>query len=259
MGRLTAALLLAACVTIQVWAQTPPSQTPQDQPAAPEQKVPDHNPAPDGASAVASPGQTPAAPAAGTETDQSPLDQFQNFSAIAYGGPLPGYETERHFYRAGNLIRVEGEAPKGNYFVTDLKTRQTHAVDTHNCLIMFSPYIRTFPFFETGPNIKYERIQIGEDTVDGHPTHVEDLIVHTPKSPVPLHFRLYEAKDLQGFPIKMEGRREKFYHWTILYKDVRIGPQDPSLFMYPDKCESQADFTKTTTGAKPKSASPKPK
>jgi hypothetical protein len=146
------------------------------------------------------------------------LDHFQDFSAIQTGGPLPGMTEDRYVYRSGNLMRMQGDADLPEYFVTDLAKQQTHSVSSRGCLESASAYKLSFPFFVTGPAITYERIPIGQETVDGHKCHVEDLIIHNPKNPVVVHFRLSEADDLQGFPIKIENRRDHAYPWVIRYK-----------------------------------------
>ena len=173
------------------------------------------------------------------------------------GGPLPGLDSDIHIYRSGNLMRMQGLHAVPNYYVTDLTKQKTHAVSAHTCLAMSTAYVRSFPFFLSGLADKYEIIPIGEETVDGHRCRVEDLKIYRSTRPGARHFRLYEAEDLQGFPIKIENRRTDAYPWVIHYKDVRLEPQDPSLFIVPEKCESDAGWKNMGAGAKPKTAPPK--
>lgn len=165
-------------------------------------------------------------------------------------------DVDRYIYRSGNLMRMQGDESVPHYYVTDLTKRKTHFVSARSCLRMGTAYVRSFPFMVPAPGNRYERIPIGEETVDGHQCKVEDVMIHSPKNPTVLHFRLYEAEDLQGFPIKIENRRKQAYPWVIHYKDVRLGPQDPSLFIFPEKCESDAGFKQAGPGAKPKNAPP---
>ena len=226
LGRSTAAFLLAGYFALQVWAQEPTSSTQS---------------------------------ASATATTESPLDKFQNFSAIQNGGPLPGMDEDRHIYRSGTLMRMEGDAAIPEYYVTDLTKQQTRSASARGCLRTENAYKGSFPFFISRPGVTYERIPIGVETVDGHPCHVEDLLIHRPKGSEVPHFRLSEADDLQGFPIKIENRREHAYPWVIHYKDVRIGRQDPTLFVVPIKCQTMAGFQKTGPGsktAKPKTEPP---
>ena len=252
MGRLTAGLLFAGYVTLQVWAQASQIETSPKQPASAEQKAADQNQPSELTSSA------PSAPA--SATTQSPLDRFQNFAATQNGGPLPGMDVDRFIYRSGNLMRMQSDAAVPEYYITDLAKQQSHAVSVRGCLQEGSAYKLSFPFFVTGPGITYDRIPIDEESVDGHRCHVEDLIIHNPKNPVVMHFRLYEAEELQGFPVKIENRREHAYPWVIHYKDVRLGPRDPSLFLVPDKCQTMAGFTKIGSGSKSKTTpSTKPK
>lgn len=227
MGKLSAALLFAACAMVQLWAQAP--QPPSTSAAA---------------------RQSPA-------SSQFPLDQFQNFSAVQNGGPLPGMNADRHIYRSGNLMRMQGDADVPEYYITDLKKQHSHAVSSRSCLEMNSAYKLSFPFFvSAAPAVTYEHISIGDEVVDGHQCHVEDVMIHNPKNPVVLHFRFSEAQDLDGFPVKIENRRENAYPWVIHYKDVKLGPPDPSLFLIPDKCETMAGFQKVAPATKHKTVTP---
>jgi len=246
MGRWVATLIVAGYVTLQGSVEAFPSQAPQEKSASGEQESVDKN--------RPSEPPPPAQSASVTTSSQYPLDRFQNFSAIQNGGPLPGMEEDRYIYRSGNLMRMQGDAAVPEYYITDLATQKSHAVSGNGCLQMGYPYKGSFPFFVSRPGVTYEHLPSGEEIVDGHKCHVEDLTIHSPKNPVVLHFRLYEADDLQGFPIKIENRRENAYRWVIHYKEVRLGPPDPSLFMIPDKCQTMAGFKKT--GPSPKAAPP---
>ena len=246
MGRIISGLLLAGSVGLCLWSKVSLAQGAPDQVPAAEQNVL----APD------EPSKQSSAVASGSVTAQFPLDRFQNFSAIQNGGPLPGMDLDRHIYRSGNLMRMESDASAPEYYVTDLAKQVSHAVSARACLEEGYPYKLSFPFFVSRAGSAYERIPIGEEKVDGHQTHVEDVIVHDPKNPVVVHFRFYEADDLQGFPIKIENRREHAYPWVIHYKDVRLAPQDPSLFVVPDKCQTMASFKKRNSGGKSKTAPP---
>jgi len=272
MRKFIAALLLAGCAALQASANTQEKQT-TSQPRAAEQKPTDQKPGDQNAgdqksSEQAAPAPTyadqdtsvfavPASrPATGpaVETTEFPLDKFQNFSAIAHGGPVPGTEADVHLYRAGNLVRTEGQVRLPSYYVTDLTELHSTSVNAHTCLHMGAPNVRAFPFFASAPGNKYKITPVGEETVDGHHVHVQDLIIHRPKLDE-LYYRLYEADDLQGFPIKIENVKKQAWHWTIHYRNVRLESQDRSLFIVPEKCESDADFKKVVPGAV---AKPKP-
>lgn len=182
-----------------------------------------------------------------------PLDQFKEFSAIVQGGPVPGTEDEIHIYRSGNLMRMEAHEGK-SYQITNFAKRETHGVTSGGCLEYDNAYVRAYPFSFANPANKFERVPIGKETFDGHVTQVEEITVTFPKNPTPAKFRLWEAEDLGGFPIKVETRGGPM-HRVILFKNVVLGPQDRSLFIFPDSCQS----AEKTIGTKPQSNSSKPK
>jgi hypothetical protein len=225
MQRLTVALLLAGCFGFQLWAQTPSSQQPVDQ-----------KPATDDAST----GQ--AAPA--SEPTQFPWDQFKEFSAIMAGGPVPGTEDEIHIYRSGDRLRMEGREGL-NYQITDLVKHETHGLAATGCLKYKSPYVRSYPFSLAMPDSTYERSLAGKETVDGHVCQIVDLTITFHSRPNTIKMKLWEAEDLQGFPVKIVTAN----HRTIQYKNVVLGPQDPSLFIFPNVCQ----------GSVVQESSPKPK
>ncbi|MBZ5666121.1 MAG: hypothetical protein LAO30_16100 [Acidobacteriia bacterium] len=233
MCRSIAALLFAGCLTFQVWAQTPPPQQPATQ------------------SPAAAP--APAEPAASTsQPSQFPLDQFKEFSAIMAGGPVPGTEDEIHIYRSGNLMRMEANDGR-IYHITDLVKHESHGLARTGCLKYANSYIRSYPFSFSGKDNTFERVPVGKETVDGHVCQVEDVTISFPKNPTQAKIRLWEAEDLQGFPIKVETRGGP-KHRTILYKNVVLGPQDPTLFIFPDTCQNSE---KTIGKTKLKPSSPK--
>jgi hypothetical protein len=145
---------------------------------------------------------------------------------------------------------------KTHYFVDDLVKRISYGLSLGGCARLSLLYSRTFPWFMTGPGYTYERVAVGEDTVDGHHCHVEDITVRSPKFTNPAHFRLYEADDLEGFPIKIVNQQEKVRQWIIHYKNVVLGPLDPTLFVVPRDCQSLSGMgpvhPSAGPGAKPK-------
>lgn len=242
MGRLTPALLLTGCITLQVWAQAMHGQSPPKQTSLVEQESGDQNRPPN-----PQPDAFLASPAVQTTATQPvrtgfPLDQFQEFSAIMNGSILPASDWDGHIYRSGKLMRLQRDTRVPSYLVTDLEKQEEYGVAANGCIRLNTPSSRSFPFFLSGPGYKYERVPVGEEAVDGHLCRVEDIKIDAPKNPQQLKIRLWEAEDLQGFPIKIENRRENARRWSIHYKNVVLGPQDPTLFIIPNKCQSTADF-----------------
>ncbi len=248
MIRPIAALLFACCLALSVWAQEPPS------PASPAQTkaVPDQAPA--GQIPATAP---PAAQTSGTGSHQFPPDRFREFSAIQTSGFLPGEDWDGYVYRSGDLMRMQAvTGGKSQYFVDDLVKVTSYGLSTGGCAKLPYLYSRTYPFFMTGPAFTYEIVPVGEEMVNGHHCHVEDVTVRSAKQANPAHFRLYEADDLQGFPIKIVSQQKKIRQWVIEYKNVVLGPQDPTLFVVPRECQNlkNVPIHPGAPGTKPKKA-----
>jgi hypothetical protein len=249
MIRPIAALLFACCLTLPVWAQEPPS------PASPPQTpaVPDQAPAAGQTPATA----PPAAQTPGAASTQFPLDRFREFSAIQTSGMTPGSDWDGYVYRSGDWMRMQAvNGGKTQYFVDDLVKGTSYGLSLGGCAKLTLLYSRTFPWFMSGPGYTYERVPVGEDTVDSHHVHVEDITIRSPKFTNPAHFRLYEADDLQGFPIKIVNQQKKIRQWVIQYKNVVLGPQDPTLFVVPRECQDLKNIPvhPSSSGATPKKA-----
>jgi hypothetical protein len=245
-----AALLLAGCLSLPVWAQEQaPGASPTQTPAAPDQTPGVQLPAAEAQPA----GQTSV-----SGSTQFPWDRFREFSAIQTEGMTPGSDWDGYVYRSGDWMRMQAvQAGKTQYFVDDLVKGTSYGLSLGGCARLPYLYSRTYPFFMSGPGYTYERVPVGEDTVDGHHCHVEDITVHNRKLTNSPHFRLYEADDLEGFPIKIVNQQKKVRQWVIHYKNVVLGPQDPTLFVVPRDCQSLTDLIKkrpSGAGAKPKSA-----
>jgi|CZLA01.1.fsa_nt_gi hypothetical protein len=178
------------------------------------------------------PAEPPVAPA--PATSGFPFDQFQEFSAIMVGSVLMGDEREGHIYRSGNLLRMQGTEGIG-YFLTDLASFETYAFTRLGCTNDPHPYFRAFPFSASRPGRKIERVAAGKESVDGHMCQVEDVTVSGGDLAMPMKLKLWEAEDLHGFPVKVEVLRGS-RHSIIQYKDVVLGPVDPTLFVRQKHC-----------------------
>ena len=228
-SRWTTAIVLLSCLAAPILAQVtkPPGSASQVHASAPGSTGPKgQSPA----------GQTAAAPPAGTY----PLDSLRDFSAVMIGSRAePGEGTKQgHIYRSGNRIRME--EPGGHaYFITALDTGETYGILEASCIHDARPYFRAIPFYLSGmADAIVTRAPAGKETVNGHSCQVEDVTVASPMFPNPQKMRFWEAEDLQGFPVKIEfvlpGGRGPIIH----YKDVVLGPQDPTLFFHPQSCQA---------------------
>jgi len=197
-------------------------------------------------------GKTP--PVAAT---QYPLDAFTEFSAVMLGSLLfDDEERSFHVYRSGQMFRMEGSEGVG-YYLTDLKSLTTYHVWDKGCVIDDHVYFRAAPWAAASrPGAKVERTAGGEESIDGHPSKIDEITITSPELTEPMKLKLWEASDLQGFPVKIEALRPKSRNKVILYKNVFVGSQDPTLFLHPKSCDPPMD--KRSTVKKP-SAPPKPK
>jgi hypothetical protein len=248
MVRWLAAILITCCLSAQLSAQDSKEQTSKEQ-TSKEQPVKEQ--APKGQEAPAQPAAAPSAPA------QFPMDAFPEFSAVMVGSVRRGDDQESYIYRSGNLVRTPG--PEGlGYFVTDLSTLETYAISTTGCMHDRNPYYRSAPFSSMRPGYTVARTVSGQETVDGHACKVEDVTLYSPKLPVSIKLRFWEAEDLQGFPVKVEYRRALGHNPVIHYKNVVLGPQDPTLFIHPKTCEWSPAGPAGTTKRKPAPGAKKP-
>jgi hypothetical protein len=187
------------------------------------------------ASEPKSTGQSAAAPS----EKMYPLDSFRDFSAVMIGSRAePGEGTSQgHIYRSGKRMRME-EPGGGAYFITDLNTFETYGIVDFGCIHDDHPYIRAIPFHIAGnTDATVTRTYAGNEIVEGHSCLVEDITVSSPMLANPQKMRVWEAEDLQGFPIRIEFLLPDGRGPVIRYKNVVLGPQDPTLFIHPKSCQ----------------------
>jgi len=193
-----------------------------------------------GTAAAAAPENKSSQPSASSsEKADFPFDNFKEFSAITVGTRMDlGEGTgEAYIYRSGNQMRIEGPEGRG-YFLTNLDTMETYGISASPCVYSKHAYFRTTPFPANKPGTKIERIPVGKETVDGHPSQVEDIaITPSQRGVTPMKLRVWLAEDLQGFPVQVKFLYPNGKYATVRYKNVVLGPQDPTLFVHPKSCE----------------------
>jgi hypothetical protein len=194
-----------------------------------------------GQNSAAAPSTQPAAPAQPTDASAAkpgfPFDEFPEFSAIMTGSLQARDKRETYMYRADNLLRTSGPLEKA-FFLTDLKTQVAYSMSSLGCVKDGHPYFRSWPFIAARPGHRSERVPVGKETLDGHVCQIEDVTISGSDLVVPTKLRFWEAEDLHGFPIKVEDLNSKGNR-MVLFSDVSIGPQDPTLFIYPKDCEGR--------------------
>jgi hypothetical protein len=240
MVRLLATILFTCCLTAQLSAQASKDET-STYPTSKEQASKDQG----------SNGQT--VPSAKTEW---PLDAFQEFSAVMVGSRSPMDQGESYIYRSGNLMRNSG--PEGhNFVITDLTSGESYGVSAPGCMHDSHPYVRSVPFSLIRAGVKVERAASGQETVDGHSCKIEDVTITYPKLGKTMKMKFWEAEDLQGFPVKVVFLRGTTpNNPEIHYKNVVLGPQDSTLFIYPRTCEKSLGYNAKAPKAAPPAKKP---
>jgi outer membrane lipoprotein-sorting protein len=167
---------------------------------------------------------------------QNPLEVFQSFSATLNGGM--GRDTDRKIYRSGKVMRLDFP---DHYRLVDLDKLTTRFVYPDRCRMIGFPDAGSYPF-SAYHGFKVERAPTEENEIlDGHTSSIENVTLTSTskdkdKEPITIKMKLWEAADVNGFPVKVEidaGQDRKF---TVRYTNVSLIPPDPVLFKSPAGC-----------------------
>jgi hypothetical protein len=183
---------------------------------------------------------------------QNPLvSEFRSFSANVSGGIANDHD--RKIYRSGDLMRLDFD--HGEYRITDLNTLKMWGVAGESCFEFPRPDAGTYPF-AAYHDFKAERSQTQEEeTVDGHVCKIENVtLTPTDGRPLVVKMKLLEAKDLNGFPIRIDVDAGPYGKFTSSYTNVSLEPPDPKLFVHPAKCDTKSFGASPLTVKKPKAA-----
>ncbi len=188
---------------------------------------------------------------------QDPFDAFQHFSATMRGGALKAESLP--VYRLGNQMRTN---LREEYRITNLAERWSWFITPKKCTRAGLPEIATYPF-STYTNFSVERSPLeGKETIEGHSCKLENVIFK-PKDGLPtvIKMKLWEAEDLEGFPIQIEVEPTNLPKFTINYSNVSLAPPDPKLFQRPPSCpaETHVRKKKKTQPGTPKTQKVSPK
>jgi hypothetical protein len=203
------------------------------------------------------PAQTPA---------QNPFDAFQQFSASVSGGPMKWDKMK--IYRSGNQMRADYSYEK-EYRVTSLVKRAGWVIRPlegvtrpKECRRMSLMDGATYPFFAYS-DLNVERSPtVDKETINGHSCKVENYTVKAKDGgPITVKMKLWEAEDLNGFPIQIEIQPSAMPKFTLNYTDVSVERPDPKLFQLPALCRAGVHPKKkppAATSKAPSQTSPKP-
>lgn len=172
---------------------------------------------------------------------QNPFETHKQFSATmvmtgaAMGPHAP--QGDMKIYRLGDKMRTN--IGSMGYSITDLSQHTMYMVMGQGmCMQMpITPKAQPNPFSEQG---SVERTPAGTDTVDGHSCKVENVTV-TSQNGTQTKMKVWEADDLQGFPVKVEIQSSKG-PITVTYKDVSFDAPAASLFTHPENCRQMPNM-----------------
>ena len=200
---------------------------------------------------------------------QNPFDAFQEFSASVSGGPLKWDKMK--IYRSGKQMRAE--------YVYENEVRITSLTDKNGWFIRPREWVTkpkqcgrmtlmdaaTYPFFAySSGDFSVEHstaAEVEKETIDGHACHAENYVFKQKESGTTIKVKLWEAEDLNGFPVKVEIASSAKPAFAMTYTDVKLEKPDPKLFKLPPLCRVAAKGTKKAPAAAPKAPaknSPKP-
>ncbi len=166
------------------------------------------------------------------DKDRNPLfSQFQSFSAHVTGGIAQDHD--RKIYRSGKWMRLDFD---DSYRVTDLESLKMWGVAGDKCMEFSRPDAGTFPYSAYHDFKAESSTSTEEDTIDGHVCQIENVtLTPTDGRPLVVKMKLWKAKDLDGFPIRIDvdSGRDKF---SSTYTDVSLATPDAKLFQHPAKC-----------------------
>jgi hypothetical protein len=162
-------------------------------------------------------------------------------------------QVEGTYFREGDKVRIEpATVQKGDKKMTvtgmailvDWAAGQIRVLNNKQKLYtemqQSSMMAKQVPFPRTPMDMAavVSRATVGQETLQGHPTTVEDMVL-TDREGKPWKARVWSATDLGGFPLKAELRDEKARLTVVSFSDVRLEPQAATLFNVP------ADFKKS--------------
>jgi hypothetical protein len=193
---------------------------------------------------------------------QNPFDSFQQFSASASGGPFKWDKMK--IYRSGkqmrgdyvyeNEVRISNLADKKGWYIRP----RDWVSKPKECGRMALWDMSAYPFLAySDGNFDVERLPTTEtaerETLDGHSCKVENYTV-TPKDgrSIKIKMKLWEAEDLNGFPIQMEITPSSLPPSKYNYTDVSVDRPDPKLFQLPALCRSGVSGKKKRPATAPK-------
>jgi hypothetical protein len=172
----------------------------------------------------------------------SPFEMKQ-FSATIVMDSMPAMPASAHgaqagtanmkIYRSGDKMRTDMPGGMG-YLVMDLSQRVNYMVMGGGMCMQMNTPARQNPFAQA---------------------QNENLTVTPSGGGQPTKMKVWEAQDLQGFPVKVEVQSSRG-PVTVEYKDVNLSAPDASLFVHPENCRQMPGMPGQMPGSAPPGSSP---
>lgn len=164
---------------------------------------------------------------------QNPFDAHKQFSAtMVMSGASMGTHApqgDMKIYRLNDKMRTN--IGSMGYSIIDMTQHTMYMVMGQGMCMQMTPKEQQNPFAQQG---SFERTPAGTEVVDGHSCKVENVTV-TSRNGTQTKMKVWEADDLQGFPVKVEVQTSKG-PMTAIYKDISFDAPPASLFAHPDDC-----------------------
>lgn len=174
------------------------------------------------------------------QAQDAQLNDGWKFPAFSATQVFPSHRSDitSKVYRSGASIRVERSAAMSTLYVTAASKVYNLTVypdKSRQCVSMNPEQARMLPSpLELIQGKILKRTTVGAGEVDGHQTKIEDVVVLRPGGKT-IESRVWEAKDLNEIPVKIESNVDGF-RLLSLYRDIVLGAPDMSLFAVPDRC-----------------------
>ena len=138
--------------------------------------------------------------------------------------------TTGKIYFTPNAARIEGVDPKGNPAIQIMRFDQKvmwNVVPAQKMYIEM-PGASLSDWASWADTEDVQRESLGMEQVGEY--HCEKFRVHVKVMGQMTTSLEWDAKELDGLPVKSQDEKGK---WSTEYKNVQLGPQDPSLFEIP--------------------------
>jgi hypothetical protein len=134
-------------------------------------------------------------------------------------------------YKSGTKYRTE--RAQGQIVIWDAAHDKVYSMRQNgaNCMVLplnQAPMMSSVLQFPMGT--KMRKKPVGTEEMEGHTCTVAEVEL-TAADGTTLHAKMWEAKDLEGFPVKIEALGRP----TFIFRDIVLATPDASLFK-PPKC-----------------------